>query len=141
MFWHFCFIFLFKKVFLNSCSKEEDEVMLYSCVSVCPSVCLSPSISSIFFLYAFKEKYETCWIVSNCQTTDQVDTFVACSLHIFQKIILYIPFFLQCLGSLSRSMCTKKRQVYFVLLRLGSLSGFGCSTVWVDSGYKGCIKW
>lgn len=34
----------------------------------------------------------------------------------------------------------KQGRFNFVLLRLGSLSGFGCLTVWVDSGYKGCFK-
>lgn len=125
----FVLFFFKKKVFLYSCSKEEDEVMLYSCVSVCPSVCLSlhlslPQFHQFFFLYAFKEKYETCWIASNCQTTDQVDTFVACSLHIFQKIILYIPFFFVMSWFVIAFDVYEKKAGLFCITKVGFVIGF-----------------
>lgn len=110
----FLFYFSLKKkgIFILMLQRRGwgNVVLLRFCMSVRLSVSpsVSPSVSSIFFLYAFKEKYETCWIASNCKTTDQVDTFVACSLHIFQKIILYIPFFCNVLVRY-RVRCVRKK--------------------------------
>lgn len=104
-----------------------NVVLLRVCMSVRLSVSpsVSPSVSSIFFfLYAFKEKYETCWIASNCQTRDQVDTFVACSLHIFQKIILYIPFFFVMSWFVIAFDVYEKKAGLFCITKVGFVIGF-----------------